>query len=83
MTFKCLRLFALDSYDLALAKIERNSQRDRDNVKHLAGMVPFDLEIPRRRFEELKPGLNPKRESLTLQLWIDAIQEERGESSDQ
>jgi hypothetical protein len=67
-TFRYLRLFALDPYDLALTKIERNSQRDRDYVKHLARMIPFDLEILRRRFdEELKPDLgNPDRESLTF-----------------
>lgn len=67
-TFKHLRLFALDPYDLALSKIERNSQRDRDDVKHLARVVPFDLEVLRRRFEdELKLNLgNPQRESLTL-----------------
>lgn len=78
-TFKHLRLFALDPYDLALSKIERNSQRDRDDVKHLARVVHFDLEILRRRFEdELKPALgNPDRESLTLDLWIDSIQEQR------
>jgi len=82
-TFKYLRLFALDPYDLALTKIERNSQRDRDDVKHLARMVPFDLEILRKRFEdELLPDLgNPERESLTLQLWIEAIQEERAQRS--
>jgi len=51
-TFKCLRLFALDPYDLALTKIERNSQRDRDDANHLARMVPFDLEILRNRFAE-------------------------------
>ena len=78
-TFRYLRLFALDPYDLALSKIERNSQRDRDDVKHLARVVPFDLELLRSRFEdELKPDLgNPEREGLTLQLWIDAIEEER------
>ncbi len=82
-TFKHLRLFALDPYDLALSKIERNSQRDRDDVKHLARVVPFDLELLRRRFEnELKPYLAiPERESLTLQLWIDAIEEERAQTS--
>jgi hypothetical protein len=45
--FKHLRLLALDPYDLALSKIERNSQRDRDDVKHLARVVPFDLEVLR------------------------------------
>ncbi len=82
-TFKHLRLFALDPYDLALSKIERNSQRDRDDVKHLAHVVPFDLELLRSRFEnELKPNLAiPERESLTLQLWIEAIEEERAQTS--
>lgn len=34
-TFKHLRLLALDPYDLALSKLERNIQRDRDDVLHL------------------------------------------------
>jgi len=77
--FKQLRLFALDPYDLALSKIERNSQRDRDDVKHLARVVPLDLKILQTRFEnELRPNLgNPQRESLTLRLWIDAIKEDQ------
>jgi hypothetical protein len=80
--FKHLRLLALDPYDLALSKIERNSQRDRDDVKHLARVVPFDLEVLRKRFEdELRPNLAiPEREALTLRLWIDAINEERSQS---
>ena len=41
--FKHLRLLALDPYDLALSKLERNIQRDRDDVMHLARTVPFDL----------------------------------------
>ena len=74
-----LRLLALDPYDLALSKIERNSQRDRDDVKHLARVVPFDLETLKKRFQdEVRPSLAvPEREELTLQLWIDAIKEER------
>jgi hypothetical protein len=77
--FEHLRLSGLDPYDLALSKIERNSQRDRDDVKHLARVVPLDLEILRKRFEEeLKPNLAlPDREGLTLKLWIDTINEER------
>ena len=78
-TFSHLRLFALDPYDLALSKIERNTQRDRDDVKHLARTVPLDLDILKARYEkELRPDLgNPEREDLTLNLWIDAITEER------
>lgn len=77
--FDHLRLLALDPYDLALSKIERNTQRDRDDVKHLARVVPLDLAVLRERFEdEMRPILAvPDREALTLELWIDAIQEER------
>ncbi|MGH9967914.1 MAG: DUF6036 family nucleotidyltransferase [Pyrinomonadaceae bacterium] len=35
-TLKRFRLLALDPYDLALSKLERNTQRDRDDVRHLA-----------------------------------------------
>ena len=72
-------MFALDPYDLALSKLERNAQRDRDDVRHLARTLPFDTAILKDRYQkELRPYLgNPKREDLTLQLWIEAIAEER------
>ena len=77
--FRHLRLLALDPYDLALSKLERNIQRDRDDVKHLAKSVPFDLEVLKERYQkELRWQLgNPEREDLTLRLWIEAIEEER------
>lgn len=80
-SFSHLRLLALDPYDIALSKLERNSQRDRDDVKFLAEKVPFDLEVLKKRYEkELRPNLgNPRREDLTLQLWIEAITEQRGQ----
>ena len=78
-TFKHLRLFALDPYDLALSKLERNIQRDRDDVLHLARIIPFDLKALKERYQnELRWQLgNPEREDLTLRLWIAAIEEER------
>jgi hypothetical protein len=78
-TFQHLRLLALDPYDLALSKLERNLQRDRDDVLHLARTVPLDPEVLKDRYQkELRWQLgNPEREDLTLQLWIDAIEEER------
>ncbi len=78
-SFQHLRLFALDAYDLALAKLERNIYRDREDVLYLARTVPFDLALLRERYEqEMRPYLgNPAREDLTLRLWIEAIQEER------
>lgn len=77
-TFERLRLFALDPYDIALSKLERNIQRDRDDVKYLARTVPFDLNVLRERYErELRPYLgNPEREDLTLRLWLEALAEE-------
>jgi hypothetical protein len=77
--FTHIRLLALDSYDLALSKLERNIQRDRDDVKHLARTIPFDIRLLQERYQsELRWQLgNPEREDLTLQLWVDAIQEER------
>jgi Nucleotidyltransferase of unknown function (DUF6036) len=74
-----LRLFALDPYDIALTKIERNIERDRDDVKYLAKTIPFDLNILRDRYHhELRVYLgNPSREDLTLKLWIEMIEETR------
>ena len=79
--FQHLRLLALDPYDLALSKLERNIQRDRDDVKHLARTIPLDLEVLKERYQkELRwqPG-NPDREDLTLRLWIEAIEEEKSQ----
>jgi len=79
--FPHLRMFALDPYDIALSKLERNIQRDRDDVRHLARVTPFDLALLRERYQnELRWQLgNPAREDLTLQLWIEAIDEERAQ----
>ena len=77
--FRRLRLLVLDPYDIALAKITRNIDRDREDVKFLAGAVPFDLKILEERyFVELRPLLGiPEREDLTLRLWIEMIEESR------
>jgi Nucleotidyltransferase of unknown function (DUF6036) len=79
--FQHLHLFALDPYDLALSKLERNIQRDRDDVKHLARTIPLDLEVLKVRYQkELRWQLgNPEREDLTLRLWVEAIQEEQSQ----
>lgn len=78
-TLRNLRLLAFDPYDLALSKLERNIQRDRDDVRHLARTVPLDLDVLKDRYDkELRWQLgNPEREDLTLRLWTEAIQEER------
>lgn len=81
-TFRHLHLMALDPYDLALTKLERNIERDRNDMRYLARTVPFDLDLLRERYQtELRPYLgNPKREDLTLELWIEAITEDRANS---
>ena len=78
-SFQHLRLCALDPYDLALSKLERNIQHDRDDMKYLARTVPLDVDVLRQRYQkELRWQLgNPEREDLTLKLWIDAIEEEK------
>lgn len=82
-TFAHLRLCALDPYDLALSKLERNIQRDRDDVKHLAKTVPLDLDVLKERYQkELRWQLgNPEREDLTLRLWLEAIEEEKNRNT--
>lgn len=66
-------------YDIALAKIERNIDRDREDVKFLAEAVPFDLKFLEEIYiKELRLILGvPEREDLTLKLWIEMIEEER------
>jgi hypothetical protein len=70
--FRRLRLFALDPYDLALSKLERNIERDRADVRFLARTVPFDLEILRERYrKELRWQLgNPESEDPRKFGWL-------------
>ena len=72
--FRNLRLFALDPYDLVLSKLERNSQKDREDVEYLAKSVPLSCEVLRDRYErELRPYLSRERwHDQTLELWLEA-----------
>ncbi len=81
--FRNLRLYALDPYDLALAKLERNLDVDRDDVRFLGVTVPLDVTLLRQRYlRELRPFLaSPTREDLTLDLWAAMIQEARQEAA--
>jgi hypothetical protein len=76
--YQHLHLMALDPYDLALSKLERNGQKDRDDVRFLAHSVPLDLDVLQQRYTtELRWQLGvPDREDLTLQLWIEVIRED-------
>jgi hypothetical protein len=73
--FERLRLLALDAHDLALSKLTRNSPVDRDDVAHLARVVPLDAKLLRARYrQELRPIIvgDPERHDRTLEMWIDA-----------
>ena len=77
--FQQLRIFALDPYDLALCKIERNSRKDREDVKFLGVKIPLETAPLQERYDrELRPNLlNPRPCDLSLKLWIEMIEEER------
>jgi hypothetical protein len=78
-TFRHLRLLALDPYDLVLTKLARNSDRDRADVEYLATAVPLDPATLRDRYNSEMRGYmgKPEREDLTLDLWIEIINETR------
>ena len=63
-----LRLFALEAHDLALSKLERNYERDRDDVQRLAAAGRINPKVLRERYKkELRGYLaKPEREDLTL-----------------
>jgi hypothetical protein len=68
-----LHLFALDATDLALSKLERNAERDRQDFLRLARGGLIDLKAFKERyFEEVRPYLigNLPWHDKTLDLWL-------------
>jgi hypothetical protein len=76
-TFRWLLLMGLEAHDLALSKLERNSARDREDVKYLARAAPLDLSVLESRYQsELRPYLaNTERHDLTMRLWSEMLSE--------
>ena len=68
-----LRVMALEPHDVVLAKLVRNSPRDREDVAFLVQNGVLDKPLLKSRFDsELRPHLsNPEREALTLDLWLE------------
>jgi hypothetical protein len=69
-----LSLFALDATDLALSKLERNADRDREDVLRLARAGYLDREALKNRYlSELRPYLLGKLpwHDKTLELWVE------------
>jgi hypothetical protein len=75
--FRNLHLMALDPYDLVLTKLTRNADRDRGDVEYLATAVPLDVAVLRDRYKrEMRTYAGvPEREDLTLDLWVEIIEE--------
>ena len=75
-----LRLLAFERHGLVLAKLSRNTDRDREDVVALALGPGLDTDVLRSRYrDELRPTLGrPDREDLTLELWIEMIAEVSG-----
>jgi hypothetical protein len=67
-----LRLYALEAHDLALSKLERNFERDRDDVQQLARAGYLNPDILKERYQdELRPNLTREAwHDQTLDLWI-------------
>jgi hypothetical protein len=76
--FTHLRLWAPDPYDLALSKLERNADRDIEDVKHLAVRAKLDpVRLRERYLGELRPYLvgRVEKHDLTLKLWVEIVEE--------
>lgn len=73
-----IRLYALEPHDLALTKLERNSDVDRSDIEELARRDFLDASVLASRYrDELRPNLvsGVERHDLTLDLWVDIIRE--------
>ncbi len=72
--WKRLSLYAMEAHDLALSKLERNAERDRDDVIRLARAGLLDAATLKTRYEEeLRPYLigNVEWHDKTAQLWLE------------
>jgi uncharacterized nucleotidyltransferase DUF6036 len=79
--WKHLQLFALDATDLALSKLERNLDRDREDFQLLyrAGLIDLGV-LETRYYEELRPYLLNKLDwhDKTLSLWLNIAKSIQG-----
>jgi hypothetical protein len=73
--YRKVQLAGLEAHDMALSKLERNSGRDREDVKFLAHAAPLDLVLLEDRYRlELRPYLAAaERQDLTMRLWVEML----------
>lgn len=70
-----LHLFVLEAHDLALTKLERNFERDRADVAHLAAAGYLQAATLRERYyRELRPYVIGRESwhDQTLALWLES-----------
>jgi hypothetical protein len=70
-----ISLFVLEAHDLALTKLERNFERDRADVAHLARTGYLKVSTLRERYyKELRPYVIGRESwhDQTLELWVEA-----------
>ena len=67
----------MEPHDLTLAKIGRNSLKDRHDLHFLAGKGLLDASVLEARYhQELRPYLLvPERDDLTLSLWLEELRD--------
>lgn len=73
-SWKRLSLFALDATDIALSKLERNVERDREDFLRLARAGYINPQVLKDRYyEELRPYLLSRLSwhDKTLELWLE------------
>ncbi len=73
-TWRNVKLLALEAHDLALTKLERNFERDREDVQRLAQAGHLNREVLTTRYrQELRPYLTREAwHDQTLQMWIES-----------
>lgn len=72
--FNQLRLRVPDPYDCILSKIDRGSQKDRNDSEYLFRKQNLDVQILRERYDrEFRPNYVGRKDRLdtTLRLWIE------------
>ena len=73
-----IRIFAPEAHDLALMKLGRNIERDREDVKYLARRGYLTGEELENRYRlEMRPYIGvPDSSDRVLKFWLDMIREE-------
>ena len=76
--FKNIRLWGLEAHDLALTKLRRNNEKDREDVKHLAQTRRITAAQLLERYEkEMRPyvAIPEQQTDPIMKLWREMLHE--------